>query len=69
MKTLQGFIPICAYCKKIRDDQGFWEQLEHYISQHSGAQFSHGICPECREQEFGHLLGGRGPDGVPERKP
>lgn len=63
VRTLQGFIPICAYCKKIRDDQGFWEQLEHYISHHSGAQFSHGICPECRDKEFGHLLGGRGPAG------
>ncbi len=52
VKTLQGLIPICAYCKKIRDDQGFWEQMEHYISHHSGAQFSHGICPDCRDQFF-----------------
>jgi DNA-binding response OmpR family regulator len=47
IKTLKGFIPICASCKKIRDDQGFWNQLESYITQHSDAQFSHGICPEC----------------------
>ncbi len=52
VRTLQGLIPICAYCKKIRDDQGFWEQMEHYISHHSGAQFSHGICPDCRDQYF-----------------
>lgn len=60
VKTLQGLIPICAYCKKIRDDHGFWEQLEHYISHHSGARFSHGICPDCREKEFGHLRAGAG---------
>lgn len=47
VQTLQGLIPICAYCKKIRDDRGFWAQLEHYLSAHSGAQFSHGVCPEC----------------------
>ncbi len=49
IKTLQGIIPICSYCKKIRDDQQYWQQLESYISLHSGAQFSHGICPECYE--------------------
>jgi len=47
VKTLRGFIPICASCKKIRDDKGFWQQVEVYISTHSDAQFSHGICPEC----------------------
>jgi YesN/AraC family two-component response regulator len=47
IKTLSGLIPICASCKKIRDDQGYWNQLEAYISEHSGAEFSHGICPEC----------------------
>lgn len=49
IKTLQGIIPICSYCKKIRDDQQYWQQLESYISLHSGVQFSHGICPECYE--------------------
>lgn len=44
---LEGILPICAYCKKIRDDSANWHQLEIYISSHSGAQFSHGICPEC----------------------
>ncbi|WP_163339436.1 hypothetical protein [Desulfopila sp. IMCC35008] len=47
VKTLQGIIPICSYCKKIRDSEGLWNQLELYIHQHSAAQFSHGICPEC----------------------
>jgi hypothetical protein len=49
IKTLEGIIPICANCKKIRDDEGFWQQVEVYISQHSGADFSHGICPDCMQ--------------------
>lgn len=49
IKTLKGFIPICASCKKIRDDEGYWNQLEAYISEHTDAVFSHGICPECAE--------------------
>ena len=52
VKTLSGMLPICASCKKIRDDQGYWEKIETYISQHSGATFSHGICPECLEQLY-----------------
>jgi len=47
IKTLSGLLPICASCKRIRDDTGYWQQLESYIAQHSGAEFSHGICPEC----------------------
>jgi hypothetical protein len=47
IKTISGLIPICAGCKKIRDDEGFWQQLESYISRHSDAVFSHGLCPEC----------------------
>ncbi|OQA37935.1 MAG: Two component regulator propeller [Acidobacteria bacterium ADurb.Bin340] len=52
VRTLRGLIPICAYCKKIRDDQGSWEQMERYISDHSDAQFSHGICPDCQSHHF-----------------
>ncbi len=48
VKQLQGMLPICSYCKKIRNDEDSWEQLESYISHHSDARFSHGICPECR---------------------
>lgn len=47
VKTLKGLVPICANCHKIRDDQGFWNQLETYLRAHSDAQFSHGICPDC----------------------
>src|SRR5581483_3809350 len=47
VKQLQGLIPICCYCKKIRDDENYWQQVENYISEHSDAQFSHGICPDC----------------------
>jgi hypothetical protein len=47
VKTLKGIIPICASCKKIRDDSGYWQQVEQYVKNHSNAEFSHGICPEC----------------------
>lgn len=50
VKLLQGLLPICSYCKRIRDDQNYWQQLETYFSQHSEASFSHGICPECYEK-------------------
>lgn len=49
IKKLRGFLPICSNCKKIRDDKGYWTQVEVYISTHSDAEFSHGICPECAE--------------------
>ena len=47
VKQLSGLVPICAHCKKIRDDQGYWQQLERYVSEHSEATFSHGLCPDC----------------------
>ena len=47
VRTLTGLLPICSGCKKIRDDQGYWNQIETYISLHSEAEFSHGLCPEC----------------------
>jgi len=50
IKTLQGLLPICSYCKRVRDDQNYWGQIEGYISKHSEARFSHGICPECYER-------------------
>jgi phosphoserine phosphatase RsbU/P len=49
VKQLQGLLPICSYCKKIRDDRNYWQQVESYISEHSEAQFSHSICPDCYE--------------------
>ncbi len=50
IKTLKGLLPICASCKKIRDDQGYWNQLEAYIEKHSEALFTHGLCPKCLEE-------------------
>lgn len=52
VKTLSGLLPICASCKKIRDDKGYWNQIEGYIRKHSNATFSHGICPECTEKLY-----------------
>ena len=49
VKQLQGLLPICSYCKKIRSDGDYWQQVESYISEHSGATFSHSICPQCYE--------------------
>jgi PAS domain S-box-containing protein len=57
IRQLRGFLPICAYCKKIRDDEGYWNQLEKYVSEHSQAQFSHSICPACLERELAKLKG------------
>jgi len=55
IKTLRGLIPICANCKKIRDDKGYWNQIETYIQKHSEAEFSHGICPECARKLYPEL--------------
>ena len=50
VKLLQGLLPICCYCKKIRNDQNYWQQVDTYVSEHSEAQFTHGICPDCRDK-------------------
>ena len=55
IKTLRGIIPICAHCKKIRDKDQYWHALEHYISSHTEAQFSHGLCPDCIRQLYPDL--------------
>ncbi|MFH1215760.1 MAG: response regulator [Pseudomonadota bacterium] len=55
VKTLSGFLPICASCKKIRDDKGYWQQLEAYLGKHSSAEFSHSICPECLKSLYPEL--------------
>jgi CheY-like chemotaxis protein len=63
VKQLQGLLPICSYCKRIRGDDQYWTQVESYIAEHSGAQFSHGICPACYatlEQQLESY--GKGPD-------
>jgi PAS domain S-box-containing protein len=59
VKTLSGLLPMCASCKKIRDDQGYWRQVEEYIATHTGAEFTHGICPECATKLYPQLY----PDG------
>ena len=59
IKTLSGLLPICAGCKKIRDDQGYWNQIEVYLKSHSEVDFTHGMCPECIKKWF---------PGVPEQK-
>nr|WP_239057301.1 PAS domain-containing protein [Desulfovibrio sp. JC010] len=53
VKTLSGLMPICAKCKKIRDDKGYWNNLESYIEKYSEASFSHGLCPECSDEMYG----------------
>jgi AmiR/NasT family two-component response regulator len=52
VRTLKGFLPICCSCKKIRDDKGYWEQVEDYVLKHTDAKFSHGYCPDCLKQYF-----------------
>lgn len=57
VKTLSGLLPICASCKRIRNDEGYWQQIESFIREHSQAEFSHGICPECMEKLYPELVG------------
>jgi PleD family two-component response regulator len=59
IKTLEGIVPICMYCKKIRNDQNYWQQVEIYISEHSKAEFTHGLCPECMEKYYKRPLEGK----------
>ncbi len=61
IQTLRGIVPICAKCKKIRDDRGYWQQVEAYITQHTAAHFSHGLCPCCAEELYADLA--KDPDG------
>ena len=56
VKSLGSLLPICAYCKKIRDDKGYWNQLEEYISTHSNTDFSHSICPDCQKKYYSDLI-------------
>jgi len=52
VRTLSGLLPICAYCKRVRDDKDYWQQIEQYVGDHSQAEFSHGICPECLDAQL-----------------
>jgi phosphoserine phosphatase RsbU/P len=50
VQTLESFIPLCSYCKKVRDDKNYWSQIESYINERTGSQFSHGVCPDCYDR-------------------
>lgn len=64
VKILRGSLPICSYCKKIRNDTGAWTQMEAYIRDHSEAEFSHGLCPDCAKKVYQELLEGKEPEEV-----
>ncbi len=59
IETLKGIVPICSFCKQIRDDKGYWSQVEEYVAKHTEAQFSHGVCPHCMEKHYSGFLEGR----------
>jgi hypothetical protein len=56
VNRLSGFLPICACCKKIKDEQGTWNHIETYIKEHSEAEFSHGMCPDCVREQYSDFL-------------
>jgi DNA-binding NtrC family response regulator len=66
VKTLSGLLPICASCKHIRDDKGYWHQVESYIQQHSSAVFTHGLCPKCAQKIYPNIAIG---DDMPDQPP
>ena len=66
IKTLNGLLPICASCKKIRDDRGYWEAVEVYVSERSGAEFTHGLCPDCAHKLYAEYFGDE--EGLPEEE-
>ncbi len=68
IKTLRGLLPICAWCKKIRDDKGYWNKVEDYIEEHSDALFTHGICPECLKEHSPELYENLLRDGENRRR-
>ena len=55
IKTLRGILPICAWCRKVRGDKGYWQQVESYVQEHTSAEFSHSICPDCMDMHFPEL--------------
>ena len=59
VRTLTGLLPICSWCRKVRDDQGYWEQVEMYVQKHSDATFTHGLCPDCARNHFGAFAAGK----------
>jgi PAS domain S-box-containing protein len=69
VKTLSGLLPICASCKKIRDDNGYWQQVETYIQKHSNADFTHGICPDCIKRLYPEYSDALTPNNSPAQQP
>ena len=69
IKTLRGIIPICASCKKIRNDAGYWQQVEVYVHKHTGADFTHGICPECMKTLYPEFVQDDPVRGENDREP
>jgi DNA-binding response OmpR family regulator len=67
IRMLKELIPICMYCKRVRDDSDYWQQVETYIHQHTGTQFSHGICPDCFQKQVNQLPGRAGLKITPPR--
>ena len=66
VETLRGILPICSSCKRIRDDNGFWYEIETYIASHSQAEFSHSICPDCEEELYPEYFKRR--DSAPDER-
>lgn len=64
VRTLSGLLPMCSYCKRIRNDEGYWQQVDAYISAHTGARVSHGYCPDCFREHFPELADQVGPPKV-----
>ena len=69
VKTLSGLLPICASCKNVRDDKGYWTQIEQYIQEATDAQFSHGICPDCMNKLYPGLEADKPPEQTDPRQP
>jgi len=69
IQTLRAILPICAQCKKIRDDQGYWQAVDKYIAEHSGTTFSHTICPDCARELYPELIEGMFTPSEKNRKP
>jgi AmiR/NasT family two-component response regulator len=62
VKTLSGLLPMCASCKRIRDDQGYWQRVETYLKAHAAVEFSHGLCPECMKRLYPDYFGEEEPE-------
>ncbi len=64
VRTLEGILPTCAFCKDIRDESGNWQEIEDYVTSRTAARFSHGVCPECAKEHYGDILEKAKTDGV-----